>query len=456
MPFVPGFDHDVFISYAHGDDRGWVDRFVDRLKPVLTRLLPGADIWIDKDDLRKSRDFEKDIPANLESSAIFISLVSPTYIDRHYCVHHECRRFSELAAGRKQDGQRFAGPEFAADLFALRCPILPIADKTYRILIPGATDISFCGEEDIESYPIASPDFENRFRELLQRELIPLLRRMRNRSTPVLLYPRRPEPEIEEAHSALTRELSARSYLILPDNELDPATYVPKCELAVLLLGAKYDEASDNLVNKIENLEKPFIVWPSPELENGGAPLQRGLFQNLRQFESGRKTLLASSITPDKLKQEVLAKLDPRVNLALSAGGRPRVYLIHDSHRNSEKNNAGIIAYYYRKEFHFEFSDAPSLDNARLTQSEGVLLVWGDAGEDWCAQEFERMVRLACHSKSRGLCLFDPKESKVALADQIRTRQSAIHVSEQFGPFDPTRLEPFFNAIRTAAGARAA
>jgi hypothetical protein len=448
MAFVPGFDHDVFISYAHGDDRDWINRLVDRLRPVLSRLLPGADVWIDKDDLRKSRNFENDIPANLASSATLISLVSPNYIDRRYCVHQECRRFSELAAGRKQPGQRFAGTEFAADLFALRCPILPMPDKTYWSLIPGATDISFCGDDDIEPFSIGSQPFEERFRELVQRELIPLLRRMRNRSTPVLLYPRRPAPDIEEAHAALTRELTVRSYLILPDDELDPATHVSRCELAVLLFGAGYDEAMRPLVKAIKNLEKPFVVWPSPALENNGEPLQRGLFQDLLQFESNRKALLSSGITSAKLKEQIFARLNPRDNIAPAAGGKPRVYLIYDSRKNSEKDNAGIIAYHYQDEFHFEYSDVPGLDNVRLTQSQGVLLVWGGAGEDWCAEEFDRMVRLAKHSRSRGLCLFNPRESKIALAEQIRVQQSAIHVSEQFGHFDPARLDGFFAPIR--------
>ena len=159
MAFVPGFDHDVFISYAHGDDREWINRFVDRLRPALGRLLPGSDIWIDKDDLRKSRHFETDIPANLQSSAVLISLVSPTYIDRRYCVHHECRRFGELVTARKQAGQRFAAPEFAADLFGFRCPILPMPNNAYwNELIPGATDISFC--DDLETFLVAAPPFE--------------------------------------------------------------------------------------------------------------------------------------------------------------------------------------------------------------------------------------------------------------------------------------------------------
>jgi hypothetical protein len=129
MAFVPGFHHDVFVSYAHGDDRDWINRFLDRLTPVLSRLLPGADVWIDNNDLRKSRNFEKDIPASIESSAVLISLVSPNYIDRPYCVHHECRRFSERVAARKLKGQRFAAPEFQADLFALRWNVLLTGSK---------------------------------------------------------------------------------------------------------------------------------------------------------------------------------------------------------------------------------------------------------------------------------------------------------------------------------------
>lgn len=448
MAFVPGFDHDVFISYAHGDDRNWIDRLLDRLNPVLSRVLPGADIWIDKDDLRKSRDFEKDIPAALQSSAVLISLVSPTYIDRPYCVREECRRFTELVAARKLPGQRFAAPEFSADLFGFRCPILPIADKAYWSLIPGATDISFCRDDDFEPFPIGSGPFENQFA-LLCRELIPLLQRLRNHCTPVLLYPRHPSPELVEPHSALTRELNARSYLVLPDNELDPSTHVARCELLVLLLGARYDENMRPLLKAIKDLDKPVVAWPSLALENSGDLLQRGLFQDLLQLASSRKTVLSPAITPEKLKAEVFARLNPRDNIALAAGGKPRVYIIYDPSQNTDKNNAGKIAYAYQDEFYFEYSDTPRQDNARLTQSEGVLLVWGSSAEEWCAQEFDRLVRSANQARSRALCLFDPKESKIALADQIRGK-FPISVAEQFGPFDPARLEPFFNPIRRA------
>jgi hypothetical protein len=448
MAFVPGFDHDVFISYAHGDDRDWINRFLDRLRPKLSGLLPGADIWIDKDDLRKSRDFEQDIPASLEKSAVLISLVSPTYITRPYCVQQECRRFGQLVAARKQPGQRFAAPEFDAELFGFRCPILPIDDHAYwNDLIPGATDISFC--DDIEAFPIASPPFEEAFRDLL-RQLRDLLRRMRNRSTPVLVYPRNPAPELAEAHLALKNELNAQSYRILPEDELDPVRHVQGCELGVLLLGKKYDETTRRLVDALKNSEKPFVVWPSPAIEKDGELPQRGLLKDVVDLDAARRTLLSAAITPDKLKSEVLAVLKPEAKIPAATGDKPRVYLVYDSSRNGEKNNAGRIVFHYQNEFHFLYSDNPRQDSVCLTQSDGVLLVWGDAGEDWCAAEFERIALLCYQPRSRGLCLFDPQESKLLLAEQIRSSDAGqrFHVAEQFGAFDPARLEPFFAPIR--------
>ena len=448
MAFVPGFDHDVFISYAHGDDRDWITRFVDRLEPALARRLPGATVWIDKDDLRKDRNFEQDIPANLLSTAVLISLVSPTYITRPYCVHHECRRFGELATARKQPGQRFAAQEFASDLFGFRCPILPMQDNAYwNDLIPGATDIPFC--DDVDTYPIASAPFEAQFRVLL-RGLVDLLRRMRNRSTSVLVYPRRPPAELEEPHAALTRELNARSFRVLPEDELDPVRHVPTCELAVMLLGKEYEDNTRRLITALAELNKRFLIWPSPALESGGTLEQRGFLQYLAGLESGQKTLLGPAMTSEKLKQEVLALLNPQTNAFPAPPGKPRVYLIYESGRGREKDNAGKIAFHFREDFHFEHSDDPRRHIPCLTQSDGVLLVWGDAGEEWCASEFEQVVRLSQQARSRGLCLFDPKESKVAATELIRGKFSdpPIHVAEEFGAFDPSRLESFFNPIR--------
>src|SRR5271165_6028959 len=109
MAYVPGFEHDIFISYAHGDDRDWINRLLDRLKPELKRRL-GIEptIWIDKGDLRSSRDFRQEIPDSVRSSAVFVLLPSPTYIRSPYCVGEECQAYGETIP----DKQKRYGDEF--------------------------------------------------------------------------------------------------------------------------------------------------------------------------------------------------------------------------------------------------------------------------------------------------------------------------------------------------------
>ena len=85
---------------------------------------------------------------------------------------------------------------------------------------------------------------------------------------------------------------------------MDPAPHAARCDLAVLLLGAAYDETTRRLVTALTDIEKPFVIWPSPLLEKTDSLEQRGFFQNLLKLESGRKTLLNAAITPEKLKQK--------------------------------------------------------------------------------------------------------------------------------------------------------
>ena len=44
MAIAPDFEHDIFISYAHADNReGWVTQFEDCLESALRQRLGGAD-----------------------------------------------------------------------------------------------------------------------------------------------------------------------------------------------------------------------------------------------------------------------------------------------------------------------------------------------------------------------------------------------------------------------------
>src|SRR5258708_2791225 len=445
MAYVPGFQHDIFISYAHGDDRDWINRLLDRLKPAIKRRLGvEASIWIDDDSLRKTRDFRKEIPYSVRSSAVFLFRPSPTYIRSPYCVSEECRAFEETLAARRA---RFTIAEFANEQFALRCPILPVEKNRDWKLFKGLSDIPCHTEAD--TFAIGTAEVETSFRKL-SGELVTLLERMRNHSTSVFLYPHDPGPDLAEARKALVDELSAKSYRVLPESMVSFPDDLREASLSVFLLGDSYDETAAELAEIASGLAKPWVVWRSPAAEQKAGAKQIGFCLHLEQLDSATKTYLNASITPVKLKEEVLALLRPDPRALPAIPGKPRVYLIYNSRDRAETGNAGQIAFHYRKEFHFDHPDDPGQHTLRLTGSDGVLLIWGNAGEDWCAREFEALIQAPRRAHAKGLCLFDPKETKTAVLDQIRgsERLRDLCVSEQFGKFAPARLKTCFNPIR--------
>ena len=84
MAHVPGYEQDVFVSYAHWDDSEWVHTFVYKLKSELKSRGVEANIWIDRVDIGSSRDFRKEIPDAVKASATFVLFTSPLYIRSEY------------------------------------------------------------------------------------------------------------------------------------------------------------------------------------------------------------------------------------------------------------------------------------------------------------------------------------------------------------------------------------
>jgi len=272
---------------------------------------------------------------------------------------------------------------------------------------------------------------------------------MRNHSTPVFLYPDRPTPDIEETRKALAGELLAQSYRILPDRQLNLAGQLREAAMSVFLLGEHEDAKAPNLTEIASKQAKPWIVWCSPAAARSASVAQSGFVKALEQLDAPSKTYLDDHISVPKLKEQVLATLRPDSHALPPGDGKARVYVVFDPQNREETANAGLIHFHYRGEFHFEFSNDPREHDQRLSQSDGVLLVWGSADENWCSHEFEEMVRISRSAKAQGLCLFQPEESKIAVVEQIRSKFRELHIAEQFGPrFDPNRLSPFFARLQ--------
>jgi hypothetical protein len=112
MAFVPGYTHDVFVSYAHVDDRpfveterwqppmGWVTTLVRHLKNELSQKI-GRDeafsLWFDSQKLQGHHTLTDEIKSQLQRSAVFVAVQSPGYLASNWC-RDEARYFTVGAA----------------------------------------------------------------------------------------------------------------------------------------------------------------------------------------------------------------------------------------------------------------------------------------------------------------------------------------------------------------------
>jgi hypothetical protein len=94
MGYIPTVKYDLFISYARVDDEaapedeGWVRRFVDDLSRAVRIWLALAtdemlEIFLDAGSLRSNEDLET-LKTSARNSALFLAVVSPSYVARHW------------------------------------------------------------------------------------------------------------------------------------------------------------------------------------------------------------------------------------------------------------------------------------------------------------------------------------------------------------------------------------
>jgi hypothetical protein len=110
MAYVLGYDHDVFVSYAHLDDQGeaaWVTTLVRHLGTEVRQRLGTGDlrIWIDN-ELDGNHPLTSEIMQAIRRSATILLIVSPSYIASEWCVR-ERNTFLDFARDCVPEGRIF-------------------------------------------------------------------------------------------------------------------------------------------------------------------------------------------------------------------------------------------------------------------------------------------------------------------------------------------------------------
>src|SRR5208282_5210533 len=117
MAYVPGYAHDIFVSYAQVDDLtdqdgvdGWVTTLIKKLSNRLAQRLGRRDsfsIWYDH-YLSHHVNITPEIMSTLEKTATLVVVLSPGYLASEWC-QRERHTFLKLVQERAGKPPRILG-----------------------------------------------------------------------------------------------------------------------------------------------------------------------------------------------------------------------------------------------------------------------------------------------------------------------------------------------------------
>ena len=114
MNYVPGYGHDVFVSYAHVDDLtdrddedGWVSALIKKLNNRLAQLLGRQDsfsLWYDQQQLHQNVSITPEIMSTLDRTATLVVILSPGYLESEWCTDERETFLKLVEERRRNDG----------------------------------------------------------------------------------------------------------------------------------------------------------------------------------------------------------------------------------------------------------------------------------------------------------------------------------------------------------------
>jgi hypothetical protein len=156
------FKYDIFISYAHLDDRsalgdnekGWIDLLEDRLSVLVSQALGSeVSIWRDGHNLQGNDELQGAIGEGVNSSLVLVPVISPRYVQSDWCN----REISSFCASAPPSGAGASG--FRSRVFKVnKTPLPDPLKKLEPEQIRSSTGYTFYGEDENKKLQEYSPD----------------------------------------------------------------------------------------------------------------------------------------------------------------------------------------------------------------------------------------------------------------------------------------------------------
>ena len=494
MPFID----DLFISYAHIDDRplddvnGWVTTLHERLNDRLAMLL-GSELKIWWDQREQANQYLVGmIGERVSNTLLMVSIVTPRYVNSDWCraeVREFCERADQtggIVIGNqprvfkviKTPVQSEYEPEqlnglLSYDFFELDANGNP---REFRQEIGANKDLKYWARfEDLaQGIKRAIESARPKEEEPTHPEDLPLSKKVYLAQTTI---------DLRDERDRIKRELLQRGFYVLPDRDLpiDSAAdfeaavreEIKRCALSVHLIGASYGAIPDgeeersvirwqsDIASEQTQKDPKFVrlIWMPPGLQpKAGKHAQ--LLEDLRTNLRAGSELLETPI--EDLKTRILEKLTPPATPVPVAAGNgscdvTRVYLIHDNRDSDEVKPVDDFLYNEGFEVIRSINDGDQSQVAQyhrenLCTCDAALIFYGNGNELWLRSKFWDLQKApgwgrAQPMKAKGVYVSAPL---TVSKQSFRTRE-VPYVMPNFGDFSPDTLQPFVKALKNGS-----
>jgi hypothetical protein len=476
MAYVPGREHDIFISYAHLDNvpmaagqPGWVDALAERLKTEVCQRLGTREVrvWIDR-QLDGNQCLTPEILAAIDRSAILLVVMSPGYLNSDWC-QRERRAFLKVVRDRVGVGNVFlvfardvkstdVPPEFG-DLVGFRFWIedaeagtdrpLGMPDLTERAYISKVLQLSHDLKDQLECLKAAS---------------------VRGRDPEPRIAPGHDRPSVFLARTTEDledREDELRGYLSQAQITVLPQTWYPQSDAAAFEAAMRRDldrsKVFAQLLSGSRGRELEFAPGKRHPLlqyeiaATAGTPLLQWRDRNLAiegVTDATHRALLerARACSLEEFKRAVL---DEALRAPKSPRPEPVNVMVFVNADAPDRDLATVVGRALAEEqvecYWPLTSGAPEAVRRDLEENlgncDGVLLIYGTSGADWIRSQLRQGRKIISQRERplKALAVYEgPPETKEDLAVAI---PNLLTLDCRQG-FDTGALKQFVDSLR--------
>ncbi|HEV1993445.1 MAG TPA: toll/interleukin-1 receptor domain-containing protein [Candidatus Acidoferrum sp.] len=504
MGYLPEFDDDVFISYAHNDDiprrdldekEGWVAQLHANLEGIVRELLgQEPSLWRDC-EISANDDFTRKITNRLAKTATLLSVITDNYLEREWCQRElaEFCRHAESKIGLRVGEKRRIFKVLKREIRSQNLPEQFDGMERYEFYGEDTED----PKKSVHEYRPSLGGLQKRLYYLrmndLAEDIADTLRVMRAAAQGATVaapqggtvFLAETSADQDFSRNCIKKELQKRNIAVLPQGEIPfrgmqfeqhVSEYLQQSDLSIHIFGNRsgvVPEGSESphtwlqhdlAMQRANDPDFLRVVWLPKDLEPADEK-QRQYLQHLRNDPAVQKGAEILEVGLEDLKTEVLHSLDRLQRKKVEPPPQPtasdeplKVYLICDSQDLQSPSLLALDNFLFDQGFEPKKSqlgdnpeDSRTLHEDYLQFSDAYLIYYGSASEAWVQAKLNDFRKLG--GKRQTPVLAKAIYIAAPLNDAKRAFRSHEAKVIQGGPdFNPASLAEFVETVRKPKG----